>query len=341
MVADVLALLKKNIGLVAAAGFLLIIVVVAVIYFTEDGGGDKVYDVPIGFEEESDYNWGDVDISSSANKPSGRKLPVYWGAKYDISEVEPMVKSFGFTGEPEISGDGVFYAWVRGEEFARYSTITGDLSIYSSAIPLSEIQKGYFDDENIEEYFGQFMSEYIGLGLDYQYEYERGGSSHQFTGSWFLQDHPVVYVGGQEYSFIVKFDNSGDLQSLYVRLMRVSETDEKVQLVSLSDLRSYIRLEGYPKEAFVDVVPEGSDCNEESDCDPYGFYLAEDGFDVASLTDVSFAYLYDFEGEGDIVPIYRLEGEGRATDENGTSREISVVVFANAIDPSRIVTSEE
>lgn len=111
-----------------------------------------------------------------------------------------------------------------------------------------------------------------------------------------------------------------------------------VKIVPFDNLASYIQVNNYPKEAYVYNIASDQKCTDEA-CDPYGLD-AVDTFQEAIIKDASLVYYFSQNSGSNVLPAYRLEGNGSSSDGT-TLRNVFVVIYANAVDPSQILTANE
>ena len=333
-------LIKKNRDIIIIAAIVLVVLVISLISFSGKNPGETVQFVsPFSTDQSFGTGWGAVDFSGVAGDQETVELPVHSSEVFAVDEVQVIVEKLGMgTATRTVSEDGAYYSWSRGEEFVQYNSETGDLVVNMSAVSLNEITDTSFSSRVVEDYFVEFVRVYITNEQSISAVSQVQGSFFDVSGTWELDGYPTVRKYGQNYSVIARFDRSGNLVSLYASLYHFSQQDTMVEVVSLRELKSMVSFNNYPKEAYIDIVPSGDyDCGEE--CDPYGWDTVG-GFQGAAIKDASIVYYYSPEDKSDVIPVYRLVGEGTA----GVGTEIadvSVVIYASAIDPSQIIIPYE
>lgn len=328
---------NREILLLLVAIFLLILIGIYVFGF--EGSGEDDYHVSVLDPSEEGSSLNNLSTSGAESQVSVDNAPVYSASIFEESDVESIVLDLGFSAFHEVTSTQEMYkVWQRGDDYARYNTETGDFVVSSDPIRLPEIERGYVTEESMVSYFEEFAETYLGIPYDLLISVEPEGSGFRVVAQVVLQDLPVVYAHGQEYALSAKFTEGGDLTDLYANLVEFNETSETVELISTSDMLSYLQLGNYPQESYINIEPSsGSSCET---CDPYGF-LSPSDFETGTIERVDVVYYYNRNTSTAVLPVYKLTGDGYATDLNDNSRKVSVTIYANAVDPSRIIIPAE
>lgn len=316
------------------AVFSVIVVLILSILFRKETPERMAYPAPFSAEQSGEHLWGNVKVSED-DVESGRTVPVYHASEFDRDMRDAIVSKLGFSGvTEERSGDGVYYLWTRGESFVRYNTVRKELDYNGDPILLPALGRVTLTADTAGAYFEHFSEEILGISSSFSTNVTQAGSSFTVSASPLLGDIRVVNGGNREYPIIAQFSEDGDLLSLSAQLSTFRDTGDTVGLVPGDDLAEYIRTQSYPKEAFLDSISSGDPLCETSD--PYGLYSL-DSFTDAVISDIEVVYYYDPLAGADVLPVYRMVGSGTVVDEESVTHPVSVVIYANAVEPSRIV----
>jgi len=335
---NIIDVIRKNKELLAfGLVFVVLVVVIASVCFSDRSRDTRnsVYVSPLQTNESGSGAWKNVDIDLGQGETGIESLDVYSSTVVSNGRIRSIVEDLGFNTQTEqISDDGVYISWGTDENFARFNTLSGDLVINARPIKLAKIERGYIDMDILGEYARQFINSYLQTDHEVTLTTEEIGSGFDVQGSWLIDGYSVVEPHGQGYSFSISFNKGGDLVALYARMVSFSKGDQTVGLVSVRDVREYIASYTYPKEAYLDISTSSVDTCE--DCDPYALYTLED-FENANISEVQIVYYYDLSLSNDVLPVYKLTGTGRVIDEKGKSHNVVITIYANAVDPSKIV----
>ncbi|MBN2100853.1 hypothetical protein JW710_03090 [Candidatus Dojkabacteria bacterium] len=319
------------------------VIVIAVIYYIiyrrqqEDTSGMYVTTLRSG--TESDLDWGETDLANLYGDDQTSNIPQYVAEVYSVGHIEEILSKLGISGvNPEILSDGDLYHWSSGSTSVTYTVKTGDLIVESSTgIRLSEIEQAYVSSKNVGPYFEAFLSEYLDVDENLVYEVEDTGGNFRITGTVKLSDYRVIHSINKNEMFNVVFDEGGDLVSMAVSLAEFSKGDEDLILVSINELKSYLVYGNYPREDFISVDSSYEKECEVSDC--YPEFRSEDVKNMI-FDEVSIVYYFDPANPDDVLPVYELSGVGVVSDGENDF-EVSVKVWANAVDPERIIIQDE
>lgn len=329
---------NRDVVLISIAVLLVIIVIVAGTIKKSPSSVDTFIS-PFSTDVSTGSGVGMVDMTGVDDDKEVVSLPVYSFEVFPVENVQEIVEQLGMGSVPRtVSDDGIYYLWENGDDFIRYNIKNGDFIVNSAPISLNEAMETNFSSQTAEEYLTEFVREFLSSDLSVNPRSEVQGSFTEVKGSWNIDGYQFIQKYGQADSVIASFDRNGSLVSLYASLVTFTSSDTTVELVSIDELKSYVSFNNYPKEAYIDIVPENTtECGEE--CDPYGF----DGmssFDNATISEVNIVYYVSTNTENEILPVYQLIGEGTSTTDNGTI-PVSVTIYASAIDPSLIIIPSE
>lgn len=323
--------------------FLVVILAVIVglvllyIYVSRREPGESVnYAINLGGEQGDDLSWGRVSLSGITGKDEFYEVEVYKSEPYELDEVDEVVVGLNFgSSSPEEVLEDEFYTWSSlSEGTGSYNLKTGDFFFESTdSLRLREIERGYIDEDTAVEYFGEFVKQYLGLETDIEAVAEDTGVNINITGEFVVNGYSIVSAVNQRNNVSAVFTKGGNLVSLFISLTRFSKSDSSVRVMGIPDLKKYIKGSAYPKESFVNIIPSDDyDC---PDYDCFSSYSAADITDVI-INSASVVYYWNPTKSGDVLPTYELEGEGVYIDEDENVSEVSVIVYANAVDPSQI-----
>lgn len=335
---DVRSFLQKNREMLIYGSVFVVLVSIGIYFLINQGDeGDETstYEVPLEQPEGDEFEWGSIAVDSQVES-SITVLPTYTVSPVGVTEVMIVVNKLGFTGEGRLTGEGTYRFWGDDDEYARFNTVTKDLVVNSPGIRLTEIEHGVVTSSEIGSYVLEFVQVYLGMDIEIDAEIENERGVFQVDGSWSIGGYDVIHGQGQEYSFRAEFSSGGDLISMYVKLLTIAGTGETVDLVSVDSLNYYLSQRGYPKEAYISSSASAiGDCSYEEDCDPYGLHTIE-GFTNVEIDTITIVYYHDaLGGSEDLVPVYKLEGDGISADED--ELPVRVTIYANAIDPSQVI----
>jgi hypothetical protein len=331
--------IKKNRDVIIIGIIVILILAISIMSLSrEEEEPLSKFESPFSSDQSFGEGWGSIDLTTTIGGSERSSLPVYSAQPYDIEDVYDIVVSLGMGDEnPQHSENEPYYSWSRGEEFVRYNEDTGDLVVNAEAIPLDEDMDVSFSSQNAEQYFRAFVETYLDSKVDTSTSVQTNGSFFDATGVWQLGGYPVVLKNGQDYSVLASFDRNGNLVSLYASLIRFRQENSSANIIDLDELRSYVLLDTYPKEAYADIIVSGAECAE--DCDPYG-WDSIDNVEGVVIQEADIVYFYSQKAGSSVLPVYRLTGEGMSTEDSTTQR-VSIVIYANAVDPAQIITSGE
>lgn len=312
-------------------------------YLWKQGDQDSIDDdirvgVPLQTAQDTSYDWGSIGFTTTIGDTDTMTLPIYKVVPIKVDDMVSIVADLGFSGTGSNEGGGVYRFWGNDSEYARYDLQTNTLNVESPGIRLSRIDRGTSMSSGMETYVEEFITTYLGIESPVSLSVSKSQDGYMVNGYWRVGMYDVVQAHGKEYSLIAEFSMSGDLCALSLDGTTFKDTGRTVDVISRTVLERYVSLDTYPKEAYIHtLVTSDSTCEEDESCDPYALYTF-DGFTKATIHTASIVYYYDsLEGLSEIVPVYRLEGSGTATDDDGRVHDVTVTIFANAVDPSQIL----
>jgi hypothetical protein len=160
------------------------------------------------------------------------------------------------------------------------------------------------------------------------------------SGTWSIDRYPVVGSYNEEVLVTVRFGQFGTLEFLSVYLVEFDRKDERVDLISVPNALSYLRAEGYPKDAFLEPVPgSAEECSTEG-CVDYDLAGLE-GFDEVAINSSQIVYLYSQYGSTDVLPLYQFRGDAVVPLDDGSSTTMYATLYVNAIDPAQVIVPSE
>jgi len=299
---------------------------------------NEIYDVSIPSSTDNNLSWESVDVDRLAVADENLEADVYGADLYTIDDVESILDRLGFMNlAPDISENGDIYTWDLGDRgVASYTPDVGDFMLESGGLSLPSINLGYISESNVIAYFESFMGEYLQVdAASFNVEVVNLDDGVKVTGTWLLGGCDVVSSINQESMIGAFFSENGDLESLFISLVRFEKQEESVTLVTIEELKEYLPWGAYPREEYVDVVSSSAPACEDYDC--YFNYDIEDVSGV-SLESAELVYYLNPSSPESVLPTYKLKGEGNVEDGEGRLVKVEVFVYANAVDPTRIRT---
>ncbi len=321
-------------------------VVIATIYMVISGQQTEpqqtgYYENPFEESAENTLNWKEVRVTSPDLGVNKLELSSFKADIPDKDDIETVLARFGIVGiEPEELQDGV-YSWsVNENTVANYTETTGALSINSvNGLRLKDIERGYIREEDVGEYFEEFVEFYFEWDTDFEYRIDKNGDYFRVSGTWFIEEYKVVGSGQKEDLFVVVFNEGGDLVAMHVTPIDFKKQQDKVDLVDIEGIKEYLHYSSYPKSEFIDIVSDT-----ETECSDYDCYYNYDPREIDDIVinEAEIVYFFNAEAPESVIPVYKLTGRGGIFDEDDKEqREVSVTIYANAIDPAKIVLREE
>lgn len=281
-----------------------------------------------------------VNLEDPDDYDPEKTYTIYEFETYNLGRVKQILRSLGIgTLNEEVYDDDTLYIWRPDENtYARYSTVNGSFVISSESIKLSQLESNYVSVNTAEQYLKDFVEVYIGVDLDPVVTVENEGNDYRVVGDWEINGYQLYSGINYTGSINVIFSEDGELVNLSMDLIEVSSTNREVSVVGASDMEAYLSLSNYPKDVFItELQDENPEC-EDYDC-LSNFTVSR--ILTLDIDEFKLAYHFNPINSEDIAPIYFISGEGEVMDTMAKTHDVAMVVFANAVDPERLLLGED
>ncbi len=271
-----------------------------------------------------------LDISGLKNF-SNRDFNIYEINQEDnTSIVESMIQKVSLSLDKNNNKEVIY--WEDNSNSFSYEMSTGILS-FDLSKPL-DISEG-------EDAFALFFQSY--LQKDYNFIFSKTEISENgdiwYYASRVLNEVPIQLGRSKEYSDILIFNSNGKLKGGEVILTEFIKEKFVVPLISKDLLLTYIKLEEYPKESYVNFAV----LNSVIDDTPYSFSSwIDDVLDKVSNCksgDLDIIYLYQGMEQSNILPIYKVDATCEVEYEEEVY-SVPAVYYINAIDPDYLSSQD-
>lgn len=269
-----------------------------------------------------------VDIESLEIESDIKDVYVYFiEPKLHITQVEQMIDKMGLSLDRKDIIPNSYIEWSDNENTFIYDSVSDSVTF--------ELKRR-ISLERGEESFSEAFDKYLNLKYEFKLVEEKRDSDGGITyyGSRILDEIPVQYGTGYEYSDILKFDKQGSLVSGQLLLVEINKYDVYLPIISKDDLHKYINTKEYPKEHYVnsDVLVDILDLH----------YLdnqweeIEDTLKDCKAQSSELIFMYKTSNQGYLLPVFKISSNCTVVS-SGQDYTVPALFYVNAADP-RYVT---
>lgn len=263
------------------------------------------------------------------------------GALYTVSKVvmlekvEAFVQAIDSKMQKTAEEKGSYYRWGEGVSYVIYDLADNTVSFY--------LEKGItWSEADITNYsFAQFVKQYFNKTWDYgianiDKKSPIGGTAYYANRKVGDYNVEMVLDHWATDSLVIK---DGKIIYGKILLTEFLESENKVPLISSTQLNEYINYSSYPKEIYPSFMSVQTTVLAGID------YKSDEFIDIIKTqsncksSSSSIVYLYKSLGQVNLTPVYKLDLQCEITYKK-TQYAISAVGYVNAIDPEYVSTEE-
>ena len=268
-----------------------------------------------------------IDISMLSIDNNIKDVPVYFiEPKVHITQVEQIIDRMSLKLERKDIISNSYIEWSDKENTFTYDAVTDSVSFQlTKRITL----------ERGEESFAHAFKKYLDLDYEFKLIKEKRNSDGGITyyGARLLEDVPVQYGAGYEYSDILQFDSQGNLIAGQMLLAEIKKYDIYLPLISRSELDKYINTKEYPKENYTDssVLVDTLKLDYLND----QWEEIEDTLEGCIAQDSELLFMYKTSNQGYLLPVYKISSNCTVKYEK-QEYTVPALFYVNAADPRYI-----
>ena len=268
-----------------------------------------------------------IDISSLEIKTKENDVPVYFvEPKLHIDMVEKMINKLGISLSRNDIVPNSYIEWGDSGNTFTYDAVSD--SVTFNLLKGISIERGNGS-------FSKFFKEYLDTEYEFTSFQEKKNANGGITyyASRMINDIPVQYGAGYEYTDILEFDKDGSLISAKLLLAQIDKYDVYLPLITKSELDKYINTSEYPKEHYVDSSVLADILNI--------YYLddkwekIEDTLKDCKAQSSDLIFLYKTSNQGYLLPVFKISANCTVSNE-GNDYTVPATFYVNAADPKYV-----
>lgn len=319
---------KKKIILIVI-GILLIVSLVA-LYFVLQSKNNTYTKEPISQE-----SLGTINENISLSKTKIEKSD---GILYTVSKTVMLdkVTAFAKTLSPKliqtINETGSYYEWRNGDDYVIYE-------LEQNTVIFALKQGITWNEASINGYsFTQFVNQYFNKNWTYSNpisEKQPSGETIYYAKRMLEGLNVEMVLNKQSTDYLAT--KNGKIVYGKILLTEFLKSEEKLPLISSTDLDKYINMEGYPKEIYPEYGPIQNTILSSVDYKSEDFEKIIKTLSDCKSTSFSIVYLYKSLEQGSMTPVYKLELQCNI-EYKDIQYTIPAIGYVNAIDPQYVST---
>lgn len=265
-----------------------------------------------------------LDLTNYKKNNNVKDTPLYFVTpKLHTSDVEKMIDNMGLSlVKTEIIKDS-YITWSDKENTFTYDAVEDTVSfVISRRVSL----------ERGENSFKSFFSKYLGRDYEFVLEEESKNSdgSIKYYGSRMIDEIPMQFGMGYEYTDILSFNKEGNLEGGKILLTEIERYDYYLPIISDVELKKFVNAKTYPKEHYVDttVLSTYIDLHYLSD----DWLIIEDTLSECKAGEAELIYMYKTSNQGYLLPTFKIYSSCKVTYEEN-EYTVPATFYVNAVDP--------